>query len=115
MITWDSYSFTRPLTSDGKPTRYLSVLSFLDKTGPTHRHDILKSVWHVTNLDYHEFYRGYMSTLFAAMRREGIASYSNKTRKWSITDKGKALLENAKGEWGKRYAEKLWNHAFKLK
>lgn len=105
----DSYSFTRPLTSDGKPTHYLSVLALLDK-GSVHRHEILKSVWHVTNMNYHEFYRGYMSTLFAAMRRHGIISYSTKTRKWSITDKGKTLLENAKGEWGRRYAEKLWNH-----
>ena len=109
MLTWDSYSFTRPLTANGKPTRYISVLSFLDKLGPTHRHEILKSVWYVTNLDYHEYYRGYMSTQFAAMRRKGIVSYSNKTRKWSITDKGKALLENAKSEWGKRFAEKYWN------
>lgn len=109
MLTWDSYSFTRPLTSDGKPTRYLSVLSLLNKVGPTHRHDILKSVWHVTNLDYHEYYRGYMSSLFAAMRRKGIASYSAKTRKWSITEKGKKVLENAKREWGMRYAEDFWN------
>lgn len=108
MLTWDSYSFTRPLTSNGKPTRYLSVLSLLDKEGPTHRHDILKSVWRVANLDYHEFYRGYMSTLFAAMRRHGIVSYNNKTHKWSITDKGKALLESAKSEWGRDYAEKYW-------
>lgn len=109
MLTWDSYSFTRPLTSNGKATKYLAVLSFLDKIGPTHRHEILKDVWHVTNKDYHEFYRGYMSTLFAAMRKSGIVSYDSKTYKWSITDSGKQLLENAKREWGKRYAENYWN------
>lgn len=105
----NDYSFTRPLTADGKPTRYLSVLSLLNKVGPTHRHEILKSVWHVTNLDYHEYYRGYMSSLFASMRRKGIAEYSTKTRKWSITDNGKKVLENAKREWGMRYAEDFWN------
>lgn len=105
---WDNYSFTRPLTTNGKATRYLLVLSLLNTVGPTHRHEILKSVWHVTDLDYHDFYRGYMSTLFAAMRRNGIAEYSAKTRKWSITDKGKQILESAKKEWGKRYAEQYW-------
>lgn len=105
----NSYSFTRPLMTDGKPTRYISVLSFLDKIGPTHRHEILKSVWHVTNKNYHEFYRGHMSTLFAAMRRSGIVDYNSKTYKWSITKKGKDILENAKREWGMRYAEDFWN------
>lgn len=109
MPTWDSYSFTRPLTSDGKPTRYLSVLSLLNKVGPMHRHEILKNVWHVTNKDYHEFYRGYMSTLFAAMRRQGIVSYNHKTYKWFLTDKGRQILNNSKSEWGMRYAEKYWN------
>jgi predicted transcriptional regulator len=52
-----------------------------------------------------------MSSLFADMRRKGIASYNTKTRKWFITDKGKGLLENAKREWGKRYAEMFWNHS----
>ena len=50
MLTWDSYSFTRPLTSDGKPTRYLSVLSLLNEDGPTNRHEILKSIWHIISL-----------------------------------------------------------------
>lgn len=104
----DDYSFTRPLTTDGKPTRYLSVLSLLNEVGPTHRHDILKNIWHVTDLNYHEFYRGYMSALFAAMRRSGIVEYDHKTYKWSITSKGKQLLDNAKKEWGKRYAAKYW-------
>jgi len=106
---WDNYSFTRPLNSDGKPTRYLSVLSLLNKVGPTHRHEILKDVWYVTNLDYHEYYRGYMSTLFAAMRRSGIVAYNSKTYKWSITKKGKDILECAKREWGMRYAEDFWH------
>lgn len=109
MSAWDSYSFGRPLHKSGKPTRYLSVLSFLDKTGPTHRHEILKSVWLVTNKDYHEFYRGHMSTLFAAMRRSRIVDYNPKTYKWSITKKGKDILESAKKEWGKRYAAEYWN------
>lgn len=108
-MIWNSYSFNHPLTANGKPTRYLSVLSFLNTVGPMHRHEILKSVWHVTNKDYHEFYRGYMSTMFAAMRRSGIVEYSNKTRKWSITGKGKVLLESAKSEWGKRFAERYWD------
>lgn len=104
----NEYAFTRPLMANGKPTRYISVLSFLDKLGPTHRHEILKSVWYVTNLDYHEYYRGYMSALFAAMRRSGIVDYDSKTYKWSITSKGKRLLDDAKKEWGKRYAAKYW-------
>lgn len=104
----NNYSFTRPLTINGKPTRYLSVLSLLNEAGPTHRHEILKNIWHVTDKDYHEFYRGYMSTLFASMRRNGIIEYNSKTYKWSITSKGKQTLESAKKEWGKRYAEKYW-------
>jgi len=104
----NDYSFTRPLTADGKATRYLSVLSLLNKVGPTHRHEILKSIWHLGSLPYHEFYRGYMSSLFASMRRSGIIEYDYKTYKWSITLKGKQLLDNAKKEWGKRYAEKYW-------
>jgi DNA-binding PadR family transcriptional regulator len=104
----NDYSFTRPLATNGKPTRYISVLSFLDKSGPTHRHEILKNIWHVTNKDYHEFYRGHMSTLFASMRRNGIIEYNSKTYKWFITSKGKQMLESAKKEWGKRYAEKYW-------
>lgn len=103
------YSFTRLLTSEGKPTRYISVLSFLDKSGPIHRHEILKSVWNVTNKSYHNFYRGYMSDLFSAMRKTGIVEYNSKTYKWSITKKGRDTLENAKREWGKRYAEAYWN------
>jgi hypothetical protein len=51
-----------------------------------------------------------MSSLFSAMRHKGIASYSAKTRKWSITNMGRDILENAKSEWGKRFAERLWNH-----
>lgn len=105
----NDYSFTRPLTANGKPTKYLSVLSLLNKVGPTHRHEILKSAWHVTNKSYHEYYRGYMSTLFAAMRRSGIIDYNPKTYKWSITKKGKDILENAKSEWGKRFAENYWH------
>ena len=102
-------TFTRPLFANGKPTRYISVLEMLNANGPTHRHEILKSVWHVTDMDYHEYYRGYMSTLFASMRRKGIVAYNSKTYKWSITDSGKQLLENAKREWGRRYAEKYWD------
>lgn len=102
-------TFTRPLFADGKPTRYIAVLSYLDNVGPKHRHDILKTVWNVTDMDYHEFYRGYMSTLFASMHRKGIVEYDHKTYKWSITDRGKKLLEDAKKEWGRRYAEKYWN------
>ena len=101
-------TFTRPLFADGKPTRYISVLSFLNTVGPTHRHEILKNVWLVADMDYHEFYRGYMSSLFASMRRSGIVEYDHKTYKWSITSKGKQLLDDAKKEWGKRYAEKYW-------
>ena len=102
-------TFTRPLFANGKPTRYISVLSLLNEDGPTHRHEILKSIWHIGNtLPYHEFYRGHMSTLFAAMHRKGIVEYDHKTYKWSITSKGKQLLEDAKKEWGRRYAEKYW-------
>lgn len=105
----NDYSFTRPLTANGKATRYLSVLSLLNENGPTHRYEILKSVWHFgSTLPYHEFYRGYMSSLFASMRRNGIVEYDHKTYKWSITSKGKQLLEDAKKEWGKRYAAKYW-------
>ena len=105
----NDYSFTRPLTAKGKATRYLSVLSLLNENGPTHRYEILKSVWHFgSTLPYHEFYRGYMSSLFASMRRNGIVEYDHKTYKWSITSKGKQLLEDAKKEWGKRYAAKYW-------
>ena len=104
----NDYSFTRPLTADGKATRYLSVLSLLNKVGPTHRHEILKSIWNIGSLPYHEFYRGYMSSLFASMRRNGIIEYDYKTYKWSITSRGKQLLDDAKKEWGKRYAEKYW-------
>lgn len=108
----DSYSFTRPLTTDGKPTRYLSILSMLNKLGPTSKCAILDHVW------YHDDgrasrdpynWRGDRSSLFASMRRKGIAEYSTKTRKWSITEKGKKVLENAKCEWGMRYAEDFWN------
>ena len=108
MFMWDSYSFNHPLTANGKPTKYLSVLSLLNKVGPTSKCEILDKVWHVgaTNSPY--MWRGHMSSLFAAMRRKGIAEYSTKTRKWSITDKGKFILENAKSEWGKRFAENYW-------
>ena len=51
-----------------------------------------------------------MSSLFSAMNHFGIASYSARTRKWSITEKGRSILESAKSEWGKRFAERLWNH-----
>ena len=104
----NDYSFTRPLTADGKATRYLSVLSLLNENGPTHRYEILKSIWHIGSLPYHEFYRGYMSSLFASMRRSEIVEYDYKTYKWSITSRGKQLLEDAKKEWGKRYATKYW-------
>ena len=105
----NDYSFTRPLTSNGKATRYLSVLSLLNENGPTHRYEILKSVWRFNStLPYHEFYRGQMSSLFASMRRSGIVEYDHKTYKWSITSKGKQLLDDAKKEWGKRYAAKYW-------
>lgn len=106
---FNHYSFTRLLTSDGKPVHYVSVLTLLDK-GSTSKRTILEKVWHVENAYDTNMWRGHMSSLFADMRRKGIASYNTKTRKWSITDKGKDLLENAKREWGKRYAERFWNY-----
>lgn len=105
-----NYSFTRPLTSTGKPTRYISVLSFLNKVGSVNRYEILRDVMGIENaVTNKDWYRGHMSSMFADMRRSGIVTYSNKTRKWSITQKGADLLERAKLEWGRRYAESYWN------
>lgn len=109
MSAWDSYSFVCPLHKSGKPTRYLSALSLLDREGPTSKRTILEKVWHVENAYDPDMWRGHMSTTFAAMRRKGIASYNVKTRKWSITEKGKLTLDNAKSEWGKRFADLHWN------
>lgn len=104
------YTFTHPITSSGKSTRYLSVLSFLSKSGPVSRYEILRNVWDIKNAVYHkEWYRGHMSSLFADMRRSGIVSYNRKTKTWSITQEGTNLLESAKSEWGKRYAENYWS------
>lgn len=104
------YTFTHPITSSGKSTRYISVLAFLNKVGPVSRYEILRDVWGIKNaVAYKNWYRGHMSSLFADMRRSGIVSYSNKTKKWSIALKGYDLLESAKLEWGKRYAEDYWN------
>ena len=100
------YSFTRPLTSDGKATLYLSVLSLIDNEGPMKKYDILKRVWGVTGPK--EAYRGHMSTTFSALHHLGVLDYSHKTYKWSLTNKGKQILENAKVDFGKRFAEKYW-------
>jgi len=109
MSAWDSYSFTCPLTSDCKPTRYLSVLSLLDREGPTSKRTILDKVWHVKNAYDPYMWRGHMSTMFAAMHRKGIASYDRYSQRWSITEKGKRILENAKAAWGRKFADKYWN------
>lgn len=103
-------TFKRPLFATGKPAKYIKVLSMLNTHGSTSRYKILEEVWGIRNAVYRkELYRGYMSSLFADMRRSGIADYSCKTHKWFITEKGKQLLESAKAEWGKRYADQYWN------
>ena len=105
-----SYTFTRPLTSAGKATRYLSVLSLLNKVGPISKYEILRDVWGIKNAVFDKcIYRGHMSDLFSAMRGYGIVVYSHKTKKWAITPKGSNLLESVKLEWGKRYAESYWD------
>ena len=96
MSAWNSYSFACPLHKSGKPTRYLTVLSLLDREGATSKRTILDKVWHVKNAYDPNMWRGHMSALFAAMRRESVASYDVHSHKWSITDKGKRILENAK-------------------
>ena len=109
---WNTYSFTHPLTADGKPTRYILILSLLNKC-PLRKCELLDAVWfngHARATKNPYAWRGYMSSLFSAMNHFGIASYSAKTRKWSITEKGRSILESAKSEWGKRFAERLWNH-----
>lgn len=104
-----SYSFNRPLTASGKPTRYISVLSLLNRLGPTNRYEILQTVWGIKNATTNKnLYRGHMSDLFAAMRNADLVKYDTKTYKWSITDRGHQVLEDAKYEWGKRYAENYW-------
>ena len=100
------YTWERLLTIDGRPTRYVSVLSVLANNGPTGKYDILKTVWNVKLPKEH--YRGHMSNLFASMRRGGIVVYDHRSRKWSITYKGISVLENAKREWGRRYADEYW-------
>lgn len=100
------YSFTRPLKSDGKATQYLSVLSLIDNEGPMKKYDILKRVWGVTGPK--ELYRGHMSTTFSALHHLGVLDYNRKTYKWSLTGKGKRILEDAKVAFGKRFAEKYW-------
>lgn len=95
MSAWNSYSFSRPLYKSGKPTRYLSVLSLLDKQGPTSKREILDKVWCVIDPYNPNLWRGHMSTTFAAMRRKGVVVYNSKTRKWSITDLGKSVIESA--------------------
>ena len=102
------YTWERLLTLDGRPTRYVSVLSVLAKNGPTGKYDILKTVWNVKFPKEH--YRGHMSNLFASMRRGGIVVYDHRSRKWSITYKGMSVLENAKRECGRRYADTYWCH-----
>lgn len=101
------YSFTQPLKSDGKATRYLSVLALIDKEGPQKKYDLLRKVWGVKGPK--ELYRGHMSTTFSALHHLGVLDYNRKTYEWSLTNKGKTILENAKCEWGRRYAEKYWN------
>lgn len=101
------YSFTRPLKSNGKATRYLSVLSLLDREGPMKKYDILKRVWNVNGPK--ELYRGHMSTTFSALHHLGVLDYNCKTHKWSLTSKGKQILENAKSASERRYAEIYWN------
>lgn len=111
---WNTYSFTRPLTSDGKPTYYISILALLDKQ-PLRKCELLDIVRfggrEIATKNPH-FWRGYMSSLFSAMNRKGIARYDAKTHRWFITDRGRDTLEDAKVEWGRRYAEKLWNRDF---
>ena len=100
------YSFTHPLTANGKATKYLTVLSLIETEGPQKKYDILKKVWGVKGPK--EFYRGHMSTLFSALHHLGVLDYNHSTYLWSLTNKGKQILENAKCEWGKRYAKNYW-------
>lgn len=102
-----NYSFTRPLTADGKPTRYLLVLSLLNKQS-LRKCELLEAVWGIKATKNPYYWRGHMSLLFSSMNQKDIAHYNAKTRKWSITEKGKSILENAKCEWGRRYAQNYW-------
>lgn len=104
---WGKYSFTQPLKHNGKAARYLSVLSLIDSEGPMEKYEILKKVWDVKGPK--EQYRGHMATTFSALHHFGVLDYNRKTYKWSLTNKGKQILEDAKVEFGKRFAEKYWN------
>lgn len=100
------YSFTQPLKANGKATKYLLVLSLIDNEGPQKKYEILRKVWGVKGNK--ELYRGHMSTTFSALHHCGVLDYNSKTYKWSLTNKGKLILENAKSEWGNKYADKYW-------
>ena len=109
MSIFHDYSFTRPFTSAGKPARYISVLSWLNTTGPMSKRDLLKEIWHVPNPYNQNMWQGHMSDLFASMRRRKLIDYRCDDQKWRITDNGRKLLKDTKIEWGVQFAEHFWN------